>query len=339
MQATNPMSDNIHTDNDTILQLRQELAVLQSLVTAQLRGSRILIVPDDLKEAMPAISGMNFFKEPADAADDTIFTDDVMFPKNPEQQYTAPIQDRLAFITRPVDDFAVDAFSSIEDPDIRQSIFDFTQIVRSQLAITARQITKMRGDNYLSGKGLKPAPDKAKETTISKEDITSQIRAAESFAAASTPPKSVQTGNNQFGRDKYTRSYRGDFFGRSQHQQQQFPQQQSRQHQSGYLPQVQVPSRYPSKGYDGNYNGHQGRYFQRDRRGRDAAEPEDSRGTLTAFPTRSTTTNRRRVGALGDRRTFSDSLPQDPSENAVRASHLPALQGGGTGVADIKNED
>ncbi|KAG0292762.1 hypothetical protein BGZ98_002474 [Dissophora globulifera] len=295
------MSDSSITDNDTILQLRLELAALRSFVTEQLPDgpppnqidaprSRILVLSDDLKEVIPAIAGKDFFNEPADAADDTIFTEDVMFPKNPEQQYSAPamelpwpdkakthqafdktlakIQDRLAFITRPMDEFAVYAFSNIEDPGIRQAVFDYTQIVRSQMAITARQITRMRTDNYVWAKGLKPALDKSKGAAISKDDVTVHIKAAESFAAASAPPKSAQTSNNQFGRGKYTCSYRGGYFGRAQYQQQQFPQQQSQQHQSGYFPQVQAPLGYPNYGYEDNYQGHQGQYFQRGRRGR-----------------------------------------------------------------------
>ncbi|KAG0316548.1 hypothetical protein BGZ99_006832 [Dissophora globulifera] len=87
--------------------------------------SRILVPSDDCKETIPAISGKDLFADPADAVVDTIFTEDVTFPRNSERQYSAPnmkllwpdkakthqafdktlakIQDRLAFITRPVD--------------------------------------------------------------------------------------------------------------------------------------------------------------------------------------------------------------------------------------------
>ncbi|KAG0205794.1 hypothetical protein BGX28_002665 [Mortierella sp. GBA30] len=298
------MSDS-NTDNDTIHQLLQKLASLEATVSVlqnQPRDSlppnqieapraRILVLPEDLKEAVPAITGKHFYAEPTSPDDDPVYTGDVVFPKNPEQQYSAPvmelpwpdkakshqafdkslvrIQDRLAFITRPVDEFAADAFSSIEDPDIRQSVLDFTQIVRSQLAITARQITKMRTENYVWAKGLKPAPDKGKGVSISKDELKAEIKAAEDFAKASAPSKTSQSSNNnsQSGRGKNNRGYRGGYFGRfpqQQYQQQQFQQ----QYQPPYFPQVQGSYGYPSQGYDEQFTGHQGQYFQRGGRGR-----------------------------------------------------------------------
>ncbi|KAF9977958.1 hypothetical protein BGZ75_010170, partial [Mortierella antarctica] len=171
------------TDYDATLQsLCEQLAALQKTVsTLQQTQSRprqvepprarLLVLPDELTKAVPSIAGRSFFTAPEAEGEDPIFVDDVVFPKNQDQQYHAPsldlpwpakaksyqsfdkslakIQERLAFTTRPVDEFATHVFATISDPAIRVSILDFVQVIRSQLAITARQITKMRKDNFV----------------------------------------------------------------------------------------------------------------------------------------------------------------------------------------------
>ncbi|KAF9977632.1 hypothetical protein BGZ75_010251, partial [Mortierella antarctica] len=177
------MSDISTTDNDFTLQsLREQLAALQATVSSLQQSkphplqveaprARLLVLPEELIEAVPSIAGKNFFSAPEAEDDDPVFMDDVVFPKNQEQQYHAPnldlpwpdkskshqsfdkslakIQERLAFTTRPVDEFATDVFANVSDPALRASILDFVQVIRSQLAITARQITKMRKDNFV----------------------------------------------------------------------------------------------------------------------------------------------------------------------------------------------
>ncbi|KAF9374396.1 hypothetical protein BGX21_004143, partial [Mortierella sp. AD011] len=102
------------------------------------------------------------------------------------------LQERQAFATRPVDEFATEIYARVQDPSIKQAVADFLHVIRSQLAITARQINDMRLDNYVRATGAKPAPEAEKGEYISKEDITARIKAAAEFAKASAPPKATQ---------------------------------------------------------------------------------------------------------------------------------------------------
>ncbi|KAF9178249.1 hypothetical protein BGZ50_007949, partial [Haplosporangium sp. Z 11] len=263
------MSDLTTSDNETINQLRQQIAALEATVSAMqpplhqidAPRPRILLIPDELKEALPAITGKDFFTEPSSSDNDHVLTEEVMFPKNTKQQYKAPamelpwpqdsetyqsfdkilikIQERLAFTTRPLDEFAVNAFSNIADENTRQSVLDFLQVLRSQLAITARQITRTRMDNFVRAKGFKPAPEKGKGKMITRDDLSAQVKAAEEFATASVPNKSSQSNRGQSNRGRHHHGNRGSYFGRySQQQQRQFqPQQQ--QHQPTHFSQVQ----------------------------------------------------------------------------------------------------
>ncbi|KAF9956373.1 hypothetical protein BGZ70_009928 [Mortierella alpina] len=61
---------------------------------------------------------------------------------------------------------------------MRDSILDFVQVIRSQLAITERHITKKSKDNFIVAKGLKPTSDKGKGVVITQKDLTAQIKVA-----------------------------------------------------------------------------------------------------------------------------------------------------------------
>ncbi|KAF9943999.1 hypothetical protein BGZ72_002951, partial [Mortierella alpina] len=177
------------------------------------------------------------------------------------------IQERLAFTTRPVDEFAADVFANVSDPDMRTSMLDFVQIVRSQLAITARQITKMRKDNFVVAKGLKPTPDKGKGVAITQEDLTAQIKAAKEYEKACAPAKDSSHGDNR-GRGRYRNGFRNGYFNRQFQQPQ--PYQQQGQHQQTYSAQVQQAPAYANQSYShDDQSGHSsGSYFQRGHRGR-----------------------------------------------------------------------
>jgi len=231
----------------------------------------------------------HFFTAPEPDVEDTNFADDVVFPKNQEQQYHAPsldlpwpnkaksyqsldkslakIQERLAFTTRPMDEFATDVFSSVSDPAMRDSILDFVQVIRSQLAITVRQITKMRKDNFIVAKGLKPTPDKGKGVAITQEDLTAQIKAAKEYKKACAPAKDSSHGDNRR-RGRYRNGFRSSYFNRQFHQSQ--PYQQQGQHQQAYSAPVQQAPAYANQGYShDDQSGHSsGSYFQRGHRGR-----------------------------------------------------------------------
>ncbi|KAF9176648.1 hypothetical protein BGZ50_000161 [Haplosporangium sp. Z 11] len=294
------MSDLTTSENETISLLCQQLAALEATVSAMqpplhqidTPRSRTLLIPEELKEALPAITGNHFFNEPDTSDNDHVFTEEVVFPKNPDQQYKASamelpwpqdsgtyqsfdktlvkIQERLAFTTRPLDEFAVDAFSNIADENIRQSVLDFLQVLRSQLAITARQINRTRMDNFVRAKAFKPVFEKEKGTTIIKDDLSAQVKVAEEFAKACGPNKSSQSNRGQSNRGRYHRGNRGSYFGRYPQQQQQQFQPQYQQHQPAHFSQVQqTPVAYPSSGYGDQYQGQQsGQYFQRGNRGR-----------------------------------------------------------------------
>ncbi|KAF9176195.1 hypothetical protein BGZ50_001460, partial [Haplosporangium sp. Z 11] len=164
----------------------------------------------------------------------------------------------------------MDAFSNIADENIRQSVLDFLQVLRSQLAITARKINRTRMDNFVRAKGFKPAPEKEKGMAITKDDLSAQIKAAEEFVTASGPNKSSQSNRGQSNRGKYHRGNRGSYFNRYPQQQQRQFQTQYQQHQPAHFSQVQqAPYAYLNNGYNDQYQGQQsGQYFQRGSRGR-----------------------------------------------------------------------
>ncbi|KAF9272954.1 hypothetical protein BGZ68_001963 [Mortierella alpina] len=215
------MSDIPSTDFDSTLQsLRKQLAALQATVSTLQRAqfdahrARLLILPKELIDAVPSMTGKNFFTAPAAEDADPVFLDDVVFAKNQEQQYRAPslglpwphkatphhcfdkslakIQERLAFATRPVDEFAVDVFANVSDPALRDSILDFIQVIRSQLAITARQITEMRKDNFVVAKASNPLQTRAKgwrshrKTSLRRANSPNGVTGTASRTATST---------------------------------------------------------------------------------------------------------------------------------------------------------
>ncbi|KAF9554419.1 hypothetical protein EC968_009647, partial [Mortierella alpina] len=293
------MSDISITDNDSTLQsLREQLAALQATVSSLQQSqshplqvdaprARLLVLPKELIEAVPSIAGQNFFTAPEAEDEDPVFLEDVVFPKNQEQQYHAPnldlpwpdkakshqsfdkslakIQERLAFTTRPVDEFATEIFATVSDPTLRDSILDFVQVLRSQLAITARQITKMRKDNFVVAKGLKPTPDKGKGVAITQEDLTAQIKAAKEYEKACAPAKDSSQGDSR-GRGRFRNGFRNGYFNRQFQQPQ--PYQQYGQHQQAHSsPIQQAPAAY-ANAYDDQSGHSSGGYFQRGHRGR-----------------------------------------------------------------------
>ncbi|KAF9176071.1 hypothetical protein BGZ51_009594, partial [Haplosporangium sp. Z 767] len=145
------MSDLTTSDNETISQLRQQLATLEAAMAAMqpplyqidAPRSHILFSPDELEEALPAITGKGFFAELSSSDNDHVSTEEIVFPKNTKQQFKTPavgfswpqdpgtfqsfdktlikIQEQLAFTIRLLDEFAVNAFSNIADENIQQS--------------------------------------------------------------------------------------------------------------------------------------------------------------------------------------------------------------------------
>ncbi|KAF9345110.1 hypothetical protein BGX26_003514, partial [Mortierella sp. AD094] len=95
------MSDISHDTNDELHSLREEIAQMCAQVNS-LHASRnnltqidaprakILVISDELEEAMPSIDGKHFFIKPSDPDEDHLFAESANFPKNPNQQYHAP---------------------------------------------------------------------------------------------------------------------------------------------------------------------------------------------------------------------------------------------------------
>lgn len=243
---------------------------------------QFVVVPEELELLCPSISGAYFFQAPTDPDEDVVLVDPLVFPKNRNQQYSAPnmdlpwpqdaslyhkfdktlqqAQEMLAHLTRPLDDFAAEIFASNADEPSKRAVADFGHIMRSQLAIAARKLTDIRVEHYVQAKGLKPAPSEDKGCSITKEALTSRIKAAEAFAAASAPRKTTSTRGWPAGRRPFNRSHRGSNFGYySQHfqqQQQQQPQQQAQQYnqypQAAY-PQVPLYGHVPIHGDQSQY--------------------------------------------------------------------------------------
>ncbi|KAF9538801.1 hypothetical protein EC957_006196 [Mortierella hygrophila] len=181
------MSDHIHTDNNALHSLSlEEVATLRALVNSHISQptttptpttidaprTQLLVISDEVRELIPAISGHHFFFPPADPDEDTISPDDL-------QQYTAPalvrIIERQAQSTRPLDDFAIEFFANVTDPTAKQTVAEFTQVMRSNLANNARE----------------PVPEKKKGVSISQEVIKANIKAAEEYAKALPAKKQV----------------------------------------------------------------------------------------------------------------------------------------------------
>ncbi|KAF9402297.1 hypothetical protein BGZ76_007351, partial [Entomortierella beljakovae] len=234
-----PMSDTSHDNNDEIQLLRQQLAQLREEVASlhlnpnptQIDAPRAkhLVIPEELIHAMPSIDGKHFFIKPSDPDEDHLFTETANFPKNPKQQYNAPtlelpfpsqattyqafdktlakLQERQAFSTWPVDEFATEIFACVEDPQIREAVADFLHVIRLQLAVTAQQIHDLCLDNYVRATGAKPAPEKENGVFISKDDITARIKAAAEYAKASNPAKNSTAQNTKNGRQRKFNRY------------------------------------------------------------------------------------------------------------------------------------
>ncbi|KAF9993027.1 hypothetical protein BGZ79_002374 [Entomortierella chlamydospora] len=132
--------------------------------------SSFLSIPHQLLEAIPTINGKYFFDTPSDPLYDPVFRQSVVFAINPNQQYQAPkldqswpqdsemyqnidanfakIQEKQAYITKPLDKLATLIFANVQDPIARINLFRYLHIARSQLAITAQQIQEMRLENH-----------------------------------------------------------------------------------------------------------------------------------------------------------------------------------------------
>jgi hypothetical protein len=115
------------------------------------------------------------------------------------EQALVKIIERQAHFTRPLDDFAVDFLARVTDPIARESVSEFLQIMRSQLAINAREIQELRTNNYLRAKGLQPAPEKKKGVSTSQEAIKASIKEAQEYAKA-LPSKKPEGGSGRGGR-------------------------------------------------------------------------------------------------------------------------------------------
>ncbi|KAG9063323.1 hypothetical protein KI688_004205 [Linnemannia hyalina] len=158
-----------------IANIKAFLTTQQSSTIIDLPRAKQLIITDDAASLIPSISVEHFFFPPDNPDDGTISPNDLLFDKNPLQQYTAPalvkIIERQAYSTRPLDDLAVDFLAKVSDPAARQTVTDFIQIMRSNLANNAREVQELRNNNYLRAKGLQPVPEKKKGVSVSQEVI------------------------------------------------------------------------------------------------------------------------------------------------------------------------
>ncbi|KAG0345081.1 hypothetical protein BG004_003980 [Podila humilis] len=248
------MSDISTNDDYTIQTLREQLAALQQTLSTMQQGhshplqtdaprARFLVIPDELIEAMSSIAGKHFFTAPEAADDDDpVFLDNAVFPKirgnNTMLQdliFLGPtMPKRTSLATSLQDEFAAETYANISDPVIRTSILDFLQIMRSQLAITARQITQMRKDNFVLARGLKPVLEKkGKGETITQEDLIAQITACKEYEKACAPAKkdSSHRGDNRGRRGQYRNGYFNRQFQQPQPQHYYYQQQGQQQQQ------------------------------------------------------------------------------------------------------------
>jgi hypothetical protein len=258
---------------------------------------QLIVLSEQLIAACPSINGQHFFRAPEDPADDVVLTEPIVFPKNREQQYSAPaldrpwpqdaglyqkfdktlqqVQETFAFLTRPLDDFAAEVSAAHPDENTRNAVADFAHLMRSQLALAARRITDTRMDYYVQAKGLKPAPSDEKNT-IPQDALSARVKKAESYATDSAPRRGSSSRSftgQRYGYRRY-RSYFGNFPQQQQQQPQQQFQQQQLPHQAQFGGQYQ-PTNYQQIQQNGAIpqNNNQFQYFPRGRgRGRGRAQ-------------------------------------------------------------------
>ncbi|KAF9112845.1 hypothetical protein BGX30_007161 [Mortierella sp. GBA39] len=75
---------------EKIANIKAFLATQQSSTTVDLPRTKQLVITDDATTLIPSISGEHFFFPPDNPDDETISPNDLLFDKNPLQQYTAP---------------------------------------------------------------------------------------------------------------------------------------------------------------------------------------------------------------------------------------------------------
>jgi len=309
----NAIPSSISLTPEEVARFRAYLADQHSSTTTDIPRTKHLIISEEIKDLIPAISGDYFFFPPEDPDIDPVSSDDLLFNKNPHQQYTAPgwdlpfpidrsfpffhfeqslvkILERQARSTWPLDDFAVDFMDRVSDPAARQAVGDFLQIMRSQLANDARETQELRNHNYLRAKGLQPIPDKKKGVSTSQDAIKASIKEAQEYAKA-LPPKKNNGGSGRGGRGGRGggRGWgNGSFhFGQQQQRppyQQQYQQQQPQfqQYPSAYQPAPayqQQPSFGPQpQGYNdfSGYGQYQPQGFPRSNRGRGRGRGQSS---------------------------------------------------------------
>ncbi|KAF9205363.1 hypothetical protein BGZ49_004126 [Haplosporangium sp. Z 27] len=163
--------------------------------------------PNELLEIAPILNGQHFFTKPTDSTHDFILDEIDIFSTNYYQQYQAPvmnfqwpqgsemyqefdrnlarIQERQAHSTRPLDEFAAEIFPFLEDC-LSVDILGFIHHIRSQLAVTARQIQQMRMENYsnaLEGKSISASRN---ETAIAYQGVTSRNNVGSNDSPASS---------------------------------------------------------------------------------------------------------------------------------------------------------
>lgn len=298
---TIPSSSNVPTADlaQKMALLEAENAALRAAITPSAPVTTIdaprtkhLLISQEMVNLIPSLSGRHFFTAPDNPEDDDVCNEDIRFPKNVEQQYTAPtwdvpwpadkagahyqfekslvkILERQAHTTRPIDEFAVEYLSTVRDEDARKAFAEFIHVIRSQMALNARQIQEVRQDNYLRAKGLTPPPEKGKGDTITQDAINAKIKAAVDYAKAM--PKKSDRGQPRGGRGGYGRGNRNWGNGGFQFGQQQRPQYQQQyqqqfqqypqQHPGAYSQQVpyqQQPFAYQNQGYsDSGFFGQQ----------------------------------------------------------------------------------
>ena len=319
------MSDNFPTDTNASNSLSpEEVATLRALANSHITQpitspipttidaprTQLLVISDEAQELIPAITGQHFFFAPADPEEDPISPDDLHFPKNPQQQYTAPgwdlpfpvdrsspyyhfeqglvkLIERQAHSTRPLDDFAIDFLANVTDPTARAAVSDFVQIMRSQLVYNARDIQELRTNNYLRAKGLQPIPEKKKGVNTSQKAIKASIKAAEEYAKA-LPKKQPNGGSGRGGKGGRGghRGWRGNNFQYGQQQrfqyQQQYQQQPQYQQYSQAYPSApsyqQQPYAFPPQGFNelGGYGQYPSQGFPKSNRGRGRGRGQSS---------------------------------------------------------------
>ncbi|KAF9996801.1 hypothetical protein BGZ65_007621, partial [Modicella reniformis] len=203
--STQALLDRINTLSDQVYRLQnpdEPTPHREDRVVPQL-----LVLSGELIAAYPSITAKYFFQAPSEPVDDVILKNTIVFPKNRDQQCSAPslelpwpqdattyldktlqqVQESFAFLTRPLDDFVAEVFTSHPDENTKRAVADYAHTMRSQLALAARRVTDTRLDYYVQAKGLKPAPSDDKGTTIPQDVISAHIKKAEAYTEASAP--------------------------------------------------------------------------------------------------------------------------------------------------------